>query len=62
MQHLVDDGCVAGDRVKYYAHDIASALHYIHSMDIVHLDVKPSNVFVTSYDLAKLGGSLQDMT
>lgn len=38
-----------------YASDIANALHYIHKMNIVHLDVKPANIIVTLKNTCKLG-------
>lgn len=41
-------------RIKY-ASDIASALHYIHKLNIVHLDVKPANIMVTIKNTCKLG-------
>ena len=38
-----------------YATDIANALHYIHKLNIVHLDVKPANIIVTPKNTCKLG-------
>lgn len=35
--------------------NISSALKFIHSKGILHMDVKPSNVFVTSSGVCKLG-------
>lgn len=37
-----------------YAHDVSSALSYIHRRRLVHLDVKPANVIVTDSDRCKL--------
>lgn len=41
-------------RIKY-ATDIANALHYIHKLNIVHLDIKPANIMVTVKNTCKLG-------
>lgn len=41
-------------RIKY-ATDIANALHYIHKLNIVHLDIKPANIMVTAKNTCKLG-------
>ena len=38
-----------------YALDIVSALEFIHDNNLVHLDVKPTNILVTPYDMCKLG-------
>ena len=35
--------------------DIASALEYLHARDVIHLDVKPQNILVTSIGEVKLG-------
>ena len=37
------------------AHQISSALQHCHSRGIIHLDVKPSNILVSSQGLCKLG-------
>ena len=44
--------CVLG--VNSYAHDVSSALSYIHRRRLVHLDVKPANIIVTDSDRCKL--------
>ena len=40
--------------VNSYAHDVSSALSYIHRRRLVHLDVKPANIIVTDSDRCKL--------
>ena len=35
--------------------EIASALEYVHSAGVVHLDVKPANILVSSKGVSKLG-------
>lgn len=35
--------------------DISLALKYLHGMNLVHLDVKPANIFLSSTNLFKLG-------
>ena len=42
------------DRLRY-ASDVANALHHIHKLNIVHLDVKPANIIVTNKNTCKLG-------
>lgn len=34
---------------------IASALHHLHSSNLVHLDVKPENIYVTPAEQYKIG-------
>nr|ACM68728.1 protein kinase Mos1 [Clytia hemisphaerica] len=41
-------------RMCRFGQDIASALDYVHQKGIIHLDVKPSNIMVTSTDVCKL--------
>lgn len=42
-------------RGRRVALDVAKALNYLHSMGVVHMDVKSSNVLLTASGAAKLG-------
>ena len=42
------------DITRYYAAQILSALQYIHRLNIVHRDVKPENIVLTSTGRIKL--------
>ena len=52
LQSLIDE------EVKYdwqdYACQLVSALRYIHGCNILHLDIKPSNILLTQQNLCKL--------
>uniref|UniRef100_A0A183C5K6 Membrane-associated tyrosine- and threonine-specific cdc2-inhibitory kinase wee-1.3 n=1 Tax=Globodera pallida TaxID=36090 RepID=A0A183C5K6_GLOPA len=41
--------------IWYYLIDLLMALEHMHSHDIIHVDIKPSNIFVTSDGICKLG-------
>lgn len=42
------------DRWLGYSKDIARGLQFLHSHDVVHLDIKPANVLVSSDDMCKI--------
>ena len=56
LQQLIDDQKVNFSFPKYvqFGIEISSALNYISLYDIVHLDVKPANVMVTTGGVCKL--------
>ncbi len=43
--HLDRAGPMKEDTVLFYVAEVASALQYLHSKDIVHRDIKPDNGF-----------------
>lgn len=49
------DGILPDSFCWKIAHDAAEGLHYIHMHDIVHLDIKPSNIFLSSEGNFKIG-------
>ena len=52
LQRLLENEneIVDQQRMCRFGHDIASALDYVHRHGIVHLDIKPANIMVTSHD------------
>ncbi len=53
-ERLRRDGALAEETVLALALDIAAALHHIHARGLIHGDVKPGNILLTSDDRACL--------
>ena len=43
------------ETILYWFSQIASALHYVHSRNIMHRDLKTQNIFLTRENIIKLG-------
>uniref|UniRef100_A0A4W3GEN2 Serum/glucocorticoid regulated kinase family member 3 n=1 Tax=Callorhinchus milii TaxID=7868 RepID=A0A4W3GEN2_CALMI len=68
--HLQRERCFPEARARFYAAEIASALGYLHSLNIVYRDLKPENILLdsqghivlTDFGLCKEGVSCTDTT
>ena len=56
LQSIIDDQDESIDlaRMCRYGHEVSSALDYVHSFNIAHLDVKPANIMVSLDGVCKL--------
>ena len=52
--HLLQNRVFPEPRVKFYAAEIAHAIGYMHSKDIIYRDLKPENILIDSQGHIKL--------
>uniref|UniRef100_A0A1I7Z0T4 Membrane-associated tyrosine- and threonine-specific cdc2-inhibitory kinase wee-1.3 n=1 Tax=Steinernema glaseri TaxID=37863 RepID=A0A1I7Z0T4_9BILA len=63
-QIMSQDHKIPEDTLWKYFHDLLQAVHYIHSLNLIHVDIKPENIFVTRSGVCQLGdfGLMRDIT
>ena len=55
LKYLLDkEGVLAENKALKYIHQIGNALDFVHEKNIVHLDIKPSNILIDKNDHARL--------
>jgi len=55
LKYMLDkEGVLDENKVLKYTHQIGNALDFVHEKNIVHLDIKPSNILVDKNDNARL--------
>jgi len=55
LKYMLDEeGVLPENKVLKYIHQIGNALDFVHNKNIVHLDIKPSNILIGRDDNARL--------
>jgi len=55
LKYMLDkEGVLSEDKALKYIHQIGNALDFVHNKNIVHLDIKPSNILIDREDNARL--------
>ena len=54
LETLASTSKIPLDQVSEYSMQVLSALSYAHSRGVIHRDMKPANIMVTSHGLVKL--------
>ncbi len=52
--NCVEGGCLTGDEAAYVLACVSSALTYAHRNNVLHLDIKPANIIVTTDGRVKI--------
>ncbi|CAM4562267.1 membrane-associated tyrosine- and threonine-specific cdc2-inhibitory kinase isoform X1 [Caretta caretta] len=55
LQHCEGRGTLPEGQVRACLWDLLQALHHLHACGLLHMDVKPANVFLTERRVCKLG-------
>ena len=63
-QMMARQGRMPEDKVWAYTVDLLQALEHLHEHDLVHMDIKPENIFIGMDGICKLGdfGLMIDLT
>jgi serine/threonine protein kinase len=63
-QILTADSPIEEAVVVDWVSQVAAALHYIHSMNLLHRDIKSENIFISSTGIVKVGdfGTARSLT
>lgn len=51
FDHLVQNGPYSEATAAGFMRELAAALRFLHSNEIVHADLKPENIMLSSWDL-----------
>lgn len=51
FEHLACNGAYSEAIAAGFMRELAEALHFLHSKDIIHADLKPENLMLSSWDL-----------
>ena len=54
LKHIQSTGAISEDRARLWTSQIASAVRYMHDLDIAHRDLKLENLLIDSGDNIKL--------
>jgi serine/threonine-protein kinase len=55
LKYMLDcESVLSEDKALKYIHQIGNALEFVHKKNIVHLDIKPSNIIIDKNDNARL--------
>ena len=55
LQDLGENGKLREDDIWSYMVDLLQALQHLHDHDLIHVDIKPDNIFIGVDGIAKLG-------
>lgn len=53
-QRMEKEGILSENSMLKYIHQVGEALQFVHEKNILHLDIKPSNILIDSQDNARL--------
>ncbi|XP_029462633.1 membrane-associated tyrosine- and threonine-specific cdc2-inhibitory kinase isoform X2 [Rhinatrema bivittatum] len=55
QQHCEEQGPLPERQVWAFLCDLLHGLHHLHQRDLLHMDIKPANIFLSSHSTCKLG-------